>query len=317
MKELYPPIEPYAVHLLDVGGGHRVYVEECGNPDGIPVVFLHGGPGGGCKIYQRSFFHPQHYRAILFDQRGCGRSQPQGRLDANTTADLLADMELIRTRLGVERWLLFGGSWGATLALLYAQQHPDRSSGLVLRGSFLARQMDLDWYLKDGVNRIYPERWAELLEALHARAHPDDLIADFHAVLHGKDELAQRRAARAWSVWGGQVALGEAFSPADTEAHVSVATLQQARLEVHYGYHRYFLEENQILRDCGLIPKMPAIFVHGRRDLVCPLESAFTLRQHLPFAELRILPNAGHIASDPQMASALLEAADELVEQLK
>ncbi len=343
MKELYPPIEPYAVHALDVGGGHGVYVEECGNPAGIPVVFLHGGPGGGCKVYQRSFFDPAKYRAILFDQRGCGRSKPYGLLDHNTTQHLLADIELIRQRLGVEKWLLFGGSWGSALALLYAQRYPHRVSGIVSRGTFLARQMDLDWYLKDGVNRIYPERWAELLDALHGVSHGvlhppkkspltpllqrggsrviddgayGDLTDIFHKILHGEDELAQRRAARAWSAWGGQVALGDEFRPSDLDAHVPASVLHQARIEVHYGLHRYFIEENQILRDCRLIPKMPVILVHGRRDLVCPLESAFTLQKHLPFAELRILPQAGHIASDREMTAALVEAADGLAGRL-
>ena len=315
MKELYPPIEPYAVHMLDVGGGHRVYVEECGNPAGIPVVFLHGGPGGGCKIYHRSFFDPARYRAILFDQRGCGRSTPHGLLENNTTRHLLADMEAIRERLGLGRWLLFGGSWGSALALLYAQTYPHRVSGIVSRGTFLARPMDLDWYLKDGVNRVYPERWAELLDAVHG-APGEDLVDAFQRILHGEDELAQRRAARAWSAWGGQVALGEAFVPADSEGHVPAHVLQQARIELHYGFHRYFIDENQILRDCRLIPKVPVILVHGRRDLVCPLESAFTLQKHLPFAELRVLPAAGHIASGTEMTSALVEAADELAERL-
>lgn len=315
MTELYPPIEPYAVHHWEVGGGHSVYVEESGNPDGIPVVFLHGGPGGGCKTYQRSFFHPQKYRAVLMDQRGCGRSTPFGQLDHNTTAHLLADLELIRERLGVKQWLLFGGSWGATLALLYAQAYPHRVSGMVLRGSFLARQMDLDWYLKDGANRIYPERWAELLDALHGEAH-EDLILGVHRILHGADELAQRRIARAWSVWGGQVALGDEYTPSDPEGHVPASMLQQARIELHYGFHRYFIEENQVLRDCKLIPKMPMILIHGRRDFVCPVESAFTLQKHLPFSELRILPQAGHIASGAQMSAALVEAADEMAERL-
>jgi proline iminopeptidase len=315
MKELYAPIEPYAVHQWDVGGGHSVYVEECGNPAGIPAVFLHGGPGGGCKIYQRSFFDPAKYRAILFDQRGCGRSKPFGRLQDNTTAHLLADMELIRERLGLDRWLLFGGSWGSALAFLYAQKFPHRVSGIVSRGTFLARQEDLDWYLNDGVNRIYPERWAELLDAVQCKPGAE-LVAAFHTILHGEDELARRRAARAWSVWGGQVALGNDYTHSDAEGHVPASVLHQACIELHYGYHHYFIEENQILRDCRLIPKMPVILVHGRRDLVCPIESAFTLRKALPFAELRILPQAGHIASNADMTAALVEAADDLALRL-
>jgi proline iminopeptidase len=322
MRELYPPVEPYAVHPLDVGGGHSVYVEECGNPAGIPAIFLHGGPGGGCKIYQRSFFDPTKYRAVLFDQRGCGRSKPHGLLEHNKTWDLLADMETIRERLGIEKWLLFGGSWGSALALLYAQQYPERVSGIVSRGTFLARQADLDWYIKDGVNRIYPERWAELQDTLHnskaqnGSGGAEDLIAAFHHILHGPDELAQRRAARAWSVWGGQVALGEDFTLSDPEGHVPAHVLHQARIELHYGFHRYFVEENQILRDCPLIPKVPVILIHGRRDLVCPVEAAYTLQKHLPFAELRVLPTAGHIASNPEMTSALVQAADDLAGRL-
>lgn len=315
MTELYPPIEPYAVHHLDVGGGHTVYVEECGNPDGIPVVFLHGGPGGGCKIYQRSFFHPQKFRAILFDQRGAGRSKPFGRLEENTTAHLLADLEFIREYLGIDQWLLFGGSWGSTLALLYAQCHPNRFSGMVLRGSFLARRMDLDWYIKDGANRIYPERWAELVDALHGEDE-QDLINAIYRILHGSDELAQRRVARAWSVWGGQVALGDEYTPSDPEGHVPASMLHQARIELHYGFHDYFIEENQVLRDCPLIPDKPTLLIHGRRDLVCPVESAFTLGKALPFAQLRILPGAGHIASSKEMAAALVEAADQMAERL-
>lgn len=316
MNTLYPPLEPYAVHRLDVSGGHQLYVEECGNPAGIPVVFLHGGPGGGCKPYHRCFFNPQKYRAVLFDQRGCGRSLPLAELAHNTTGDLLDDLDAIREHLGIDRWLLFAGSWGVTLALLAAQRQPQSVSGMVLRGTFLARQKDMDWYLRDGVNRIYPESWAALLDALPDDCDHANLLNVFQHMLHGDDELAQRRAARAWAMWGGQVALGDAFNPAEAESHVPAHVLQQARLEVHYGINRYFLDENQILRDCHLIPNMPLLLLHGRRDLMCPLESAFSVRQALPFAELRVLANAGHIASDPDMCAALLNAADEMAERL-
>jgi proline iminopeptidase len=223
-------------------------------------------------------------------------------------------MEAIREHLGLEQWLLFAGSWGSTLALLYAEQYPQRVSGIVSRGTFLARQQDLDWYIKDGVNRIYPERWAELLAALHGAE--GDLIAAFHAILHGEDELAQRRAARAWWLWGGQIALGDEFNPTEVDNHVSAQVLHQARIELHYGFHRYFLSENQILDNSALIPPVPVILIHGRRDLVCPVEAAFTLQQHLPFAELRIIPTAGHIASTPEMTAALVEAADEMATRL-
>ena len=315
MKVLYPPIKPYAVHVLKVDGGHSLYLEECGNPAGIPVVFLHGGPGSGCKTYHRSFFDPVKYRAILFDQRGAGRSTPHGELENNTTSRLLADMELIRTHLGIKSWLLFGGSWGATLALLYAEAYPDRVNGLVLRGTFLARQRDLDWYINDGVNRIYPERWHDLVSALHGETH-GDLIAAINTLLHGGDELAQRRIAKAWSAWGGQVALGDDFSPEEGEGHVHSTMLQQARIELHYGFYHYFIEENQILLNCRQLPEVPTILIHGRRDLVCPVESAYTLHRHLPYSELRILPKAGHIAGGPDMIDAMVSAADEMAVRL-
>jgi proline iminopeptidase len=315
MKDLYPPIEPYAAHFLDVDGGHRLYAEECGNPAGLPVVFLHGGPGSGCKSYHRCFFDPHKYRIVLPDQRGSGRSTPHGGLTHNTTQYLLADLELIRTRLGIDRWLLFGGSWGAGLALLYAEQHPERVSGMVLRGTFLARHCDLNWYVKDGVNRIYPERWAELVGVI-PKSGRGDLVRAIHGLLHGKDELAQRRIARAWSLWGGQVALGDEFDPATVDEHVPQRMVQQARLELHYAFNRYFLEEGQILEDCERLPDVPIILIHGRRDLVCPVESAYALHQHLPRAELRILPNAGHIASGEEMIDALVRAADEMAERL-
>ena len=311
MKELYPSIAPFAVHTLSVDKTHRLHVEECGNPKGIPVVFLHGGPGSGCKPYHRSFFDPDKYRAILFDQRGSGRSTPLGRLEDNTTAHLLADMEFIRNSLGIDAWLLFGGSWGATLALLYAEAYPNKVKGLVLRGTFLARQEDLDWFVKVGANRIYPEPWDELMAALHGETH-EDPIATFHALLNGEDELAQRRIARAWSRWGGQLALGEDFAPTDCEGHISNSDLQQAKIELHYAFHRYFIQENQILLNRQRLPKVPTIIIHGRRDLVCPMESAYSLHKHLPDSKLRILPQAGHIAGSPEMIDALVTAADEL-----
>jgi proline iminopeptidase len=315
MKDLYPAIEPYADHVLDADGGHRLYVEECGNPAGVPIMFLHGGPGSGCKAYHRCFFDPQRYRIILADQRGAGRSTPHGGLRNNTTHHLLSDLEFLRERLKVERWTLFGGSWGAALALLYAQQHPGRVAGMVLRGTFLARRRDLDWYVRDGVNRIYPELWAELLDVI-PRSEQDHVIQAIHRLLNGRDELAQRRVARAWSLWGGQVALGDEFNPAEADEHVPQSMVQQARLELHYAVHRYFLEEDQILKDCGRLPDVPIILIHGRRDLVCPVEAAYALHQRLPKADLRILPHAGHVASGAEMIDALVSAADEMAGML-
>ncbi|MGZ8217463.1 prolyl aminopeptidase [Methylomagnum sp.] len=315
MNTLYPTIEPYATHHFK-RDHHKIYVEECGNPQGLPVVYLHGGPGAGCKLSHRCFFDPAKYRAILVDQRGAGRSTPHGDLSHNTTADLLRDLEYIRQHLKVERWLLFGGSWGASLALLYAQKHPAKVTGLVLRGSFLARRRDLDWFVGvDGVRRIYPEGWAQFLDSL-AEAERADPIAAIHRRLVGNDELAQRRAARAWSLWGGQVVLGDGFDPSALHEHVSAEVLNQARIELHYAVNGYFIEENAILDGCAKLAKIPTLIIHGRRDLVCPAESAYLLHRHLPQAELRMLPKAGHIAGGEDMIDALIQAADDMARRL-
>jgi len=314
MRELYPEIEPYAVHALEVGDGHVLHVEESGNPDGIPLLFLHGGPGSGCKAYHRQFFDAARYRAILFDQRGSGRSQPFGELNANTTPHLLGDMERIRRRLNIETWLLFGGSWGSTLALLYAEKHPKLVRGLVLRGIFLARRRDLDWFTGDGVRRIYPESWRRL-ENLIPPSERHDPIPYIHAVLNGTDELARWRMAREWLYWGGQVALGEAFDAAQTE-DLPPGGLQQARIEAHYAANGYFIDEEQILREAGKIAHIPTVIVQGRRDLTCPVDGADALHRALPQSGLEILPLGGHIAGTPDIIDALVRAADAMADRL-
>lgn len=314
MRELYPEIEPYAAHALEVGDGHVLHVEESGNPDGIPVVFLHGGPGAGCKTYHRRFFDPLRYRAILFDQRGSGRSQPCGELKFNTTGDLLADLERIRHRLNVGEWLLFGGSWGSTLALLYAGKHPRRVAGLVLRGIFLARRRDLEWFTGDGVRRIYPESWRRL-ESLIPPGERRDPIPYINAVLNGVDELARWRMAREWLYWGGQVALGDAFDPLNAE-ELPPGGLQQARIEAHYAVNGYFIEEDQIIRDAGKIAHLPAFIVQGRHDFTCPVEGADTLHRALPHSTLEVLPRGGHIAGTPDIIDALVRAADAMADRL-
>ncbi|WP_348757270.1 prolyl aminopeptidase [Candidatus Methylocalor cossyra] len=313
MRDLYPEIEPYAVHRFK-RGGHQLYVEECGNPSGVPVVFLHGGPGSGCKPDHRRFFHPEKYRIVLWDQRGAGRSLPRGELRHNTTADLLRDLEYIRQQLRIPSWLLFGGSWGATLALLYAEQHPARVLGLVLRGVFLARPQDLDWFVgPGGVRCIYPERWEQLCAGLSEDERADP-VAALYRRLTGADELARRRAARDWALWSGQVIFGEAFDPEAGGEHA--ALVDQARIELHYALHRYFIADNAILDQCQRIARLPTVIVHGRRDLVCPVEGAYRLHRCLPGSLLRILPEAGHIASGPAMIDALVTAADTMVERL-
>lgn len=316
MKPLYPDIEPFASGHLK-RGQHQIYIEQCGNPQGLPVLFLHGGPGSGCRSYHRRFFNPELYHIILLDQRGAGRSLPHGDLNHNTTADLLRDLDYIRQHLHIERWLLFGGSWGATLALLYAQKHPTKVSGLVLRGSFLARPSDLDWFAGEhGVRRIYPERWEQFLGSLPAneRAAP---IPALYQRLTGSDELAQRRAARQWGLWSGQVLLGDDFKPESLEDHVSAHAVNQARIELHYAINRYFLDsDNAVLDGCAKIARLPTIILHGRRDLVCPVEAAHSLHQHLPNSELRVISHAGHLADGEAMIDALVDAADRMAQRL-
>jgi proline iminopeptidase len=316
MKNLYPELEPYAVHQYQ-RDNHQIYVEECGNPEGLPVLFLHGGPGSGCKPYHRCFFNPEAYRIVLLDQRGAGRSLPQGELAHNTTADLLRDLDYVRQHLDIDRWLLSGGSWGATLALLYAQKHPSKVAGLILRGAFLARRRDLDWFVgENGVRRIYPERWEQLLACL-PEDERDDPLAALYRQLTGEDELARRRAAREWAQWSGQVVLGDEFDADALDEHVPAATVNQARIELHYAVNRHFLDENAVLNGCARLARVPAIIVHGRRDLVCPVEASYSLHRCLPNSELRILPRAGHIAGGDEMIHALVAAADDMAERLK
>ncbi len=315
MKTFYLEISPYHTFFLETGTQHAVYVEQSGNPDGIPVIFLHGGPCSGTKPDHRRFFNPDVYRIILFDQRGCGLSLPFGELENNTTQDLVDDMELIRLHLGVEQWLLFGGSWGAALALLYAQQQPDKVMGMIIRAVFLARQQDLDWFAKSGVNLIYPEQWQRLLESIpeHSR---DELMVGLCAALWGDDEVAKRRVAKEWMAWGGQVALGNDYMPNGHNEHVTEKMVKQVGMELHYAKHHYFVTKNQILENCAVLGNIPTIIIHGRQDLVCPIEASMKLHQALPEAEYIILPNAGHIAQGAEMIDALVSATDKFIDKL-
>jgi proline iminopeptidase len=314
MKTLYPEITPNQTFYLETGSQHSVYVEESGNPKGIPVIFLHGGPCSGTKPDHRRFFDPELYRIILFDQRGCGLSKPFGEIANNTTQDLIDDMERIRQHLNIDQWLLFGGSWGAALALLYAQQHPGRVLGMILRGVFLARQMDMDWFLKSGAGRIYPEQWRRLYESIPS-CDRVNLLQGLCNAIEGSDEIARRRVAREWSAWGGQVALGNAFQ-ADETSHVTEQMVQQAAMELHYAGHSYFLEENQILDNCNKLLEIPTVIIHGRNDLVCPIEAAISLQHALPEAETIVLPNAGHIAQNDDMIDALVSATERFAQKL-
>jgi proline iminopeptidase len=311
MKTLFPSLEPYATYQLKVDPVHSLYVEECGNRMGLPVVFLHGGPASGCRPDHRRFFDPEKYRIVLFDQRGSGRSMLRGEISVNTTQDLVEDMESIRRKLDIDRWLVFGGSWGATLALLYASLYLDRVCGLVLRGSFLGRQQDLDWFLGNGVNRVYPEQWQRLLQCV-AEEERQDLLGALHRRINGNDELARRRVAREWDAWGRRVSLGSDFASPETEVSAS-NLVAQVRVEIHYAVNAYFLRENQVLEECLNIRGIPVILLHGRYDLVCPVEAGYTLSLALPESRLEVLPNSAHITRGEEMVDALVRATGEML----
>jgi proline iminopeptidase len=309
MAGLYPPIEPYDHGLLDVGDGHSIYWEVCGNPQGQPAVFLHGGPGGGCGPEQRRLFDPGRYRVLLFDQRGCGRSRPLASLDANTTWDLVADIERLRALMGVERWLVFGGSWGSTLALAYAQTHPQRVSELVLRGIFLLRRWELLWYYQHGASLLFPDKWEGFLAPIPAEEQ-DDLIAAYRRRLTDPDPAEQLKAARAWSLWEGETITllpNEGYSRQFGDEGFARAF---ARIENHYFVHGAWLDEGQLLRDVGRLRDIPAVIVQGRYDIATPPASAWDLHRAWPEAEFLLVEGAGHAFSEPGIQAALLAATD-------
>lgn len=311
MKTLFPPLEPFNHFLLKTDHAHSVYVEQCGNPRGVPIIFLHGGPCSGCKPDHRRFFDPAYYHIILFDQRGCGRSLPFGELSHNTLPDLIADMEHIRQHLALENWILFGGSWGVTLALAYAQKHVKRVQAMILRGSFLARLQDMHWFLgTSGVSLIYPETFQKLIDSIPAEHRTDDLIADLCTVLWGDDELAIRRVAKAWQAWGGQVALGNAYESYDY--HLTEHDIKQVKMEIHFAKNHYFLAENELLTHCEKLRHLPVTIIHGQQDLVCPIEAGWQLHRALPQANYVVLPNSGHIAQGEEMIDALVNATEAL-----
>lgn len=315
MRELYPEIEPYRTYRLPVDDLHTLHVEECGNPDGLPVVFLHGGPGAGLSTYHRRFFDPQRYRIVLFDQRGAGRSTPAAELRDNTTQHLVADIEAIRRQAGIERWVVFGGSWGSTLALAYAQNHPERVMGLVLRGIFLGHPDEVRWFGEQGggASWIFPERWQRYLEHIPVDER-GDLLGAYWRRLDSDDEAVRLAAARAWSAWeGGSTTLLHDPDAAGLFEDAQTA-INLARLEAHYFRHRCFLEPGQLLRGVDRIREIPATIVHGRYDIICPAKNAIDLARAWPEAGLRIVL-AGHSAADPAIVDALVEATDALADR--
>lgn len=316
MNTLYPPIKPYVTHHINVDELHTLYIEETGNPQGLPVVFLHGGPGTGCAPYHRQFFDPEVYRIVLFDQRGCGKSTPHASLENNTSWDLVNDIELIREHLQIEQWVVFGGSWGSTLGLLYAQTHPQRVSGLILRGIFLARDSDVRWFYQQGSSRLFPDYWEKFIEPI-AEDERDDMIAAYYRQLTGEDEMQKMRAARAWSTWEGMTATLQTDNSLIKNFSASFTALSIARIECHYFMHQCWLRPNQIIEDIEKIRHIPAYLVHGRYDVICPVEQAWELSSAWPEAQLSIIADAGHAVVEPGISHALINATRDLSARLE
>ena len=309
LRALYPPIEPYDTGMLDVGDGHSIYYERVGTSGGKPAVFVHGGPGGGCSDSDRRLFDPAAYDLLLFDQRGCGRSMPHAALEANTTWHLVADIERLREMLGAERWLVFGGSWGSTLSLAYAETHPDRVSALILRGIYTLTKPELDWYYQFGVSEMFPEKYQRLIAPL-AETERGDVLGSYYRILTGDDEEARLEAAKAWSIWEGETITllpDEDFAAKFSDGHFALAF---ARIETHYFVNRGWFEDGQLLRDVSRLHNIPGAIVHGRYDMPCTASVAYQLHQAWPKAEFHLVEGAGHSAAEPGIRDCLIRATD-------
>jgi proline iminopeptidase len=307
-RGLYPPIEPFESGMLGVGGGHQIYWERCGQRLGAPAVFLHGGPGAGCSPTQRRLFDPERYCVTLFDQRGCGRSTPHASLDDNTTWDLVADIERLRERFGYERWLVFGGSWGSTLALAYAEAHPERVSALVLRGVFTATPAEIDWYYQGGAAWLFPDLWERFLAPI-PEAERGDLVAAYRRRLTGTDPAARLEAAKAWSLWeaGTITLLPNQLAAQFGEDRYALAF---ARIENHYFTHASWLAEDQLIGEAHRVAAIPGVIIQGRYDVATPMRAAWRLAQAWPTARLEIIADAGHAFDEPGILDALIRATD-------
>ncbi len=312
---LFPAIQPGETWQFPVSDKHSLYLEECGNPDGVPVVFLHGGPGGSCEPGHRRFFNPERYRIILFDQRGSGKSKPYASLENNTTADLIEDLEKIRKFLNIDRWVVFGGSWGSTLSLVYAQTYPQHVLGLILRGIFLARETDVKWFYQGGAARFFPEAWQHFLEPIPENER-DDLITAYYKRLTSDNEIVRMGAAKAWSIWEGSAATLKPNKQVVTHFSDPHIALSIARIECHYFHHSSFLRPNQILEDMHSIGQIPGFIVHGRYDMICPVEQAVLLSKHWSEKRLRVIDNAGHVATEPDISKALVDSCNQMLEIL-
>jgi len=312
MKVKYPPIEPNQSGFLAVGGDHQVYWEESGNPKGLPVIFLHGGPGSGTDAGHRSYFDPTRYRIVLMDQRGCGKSTPFSSLKENTTWHLVSDIELLREHLSIEKWVVFGGSWGSTLSLAYAQTHPDKVLALVLRGIFLGRPKELKWFYQFGAHHIFPDEWEKFVDSIPEKER-GDLVSAYYRYLTSDDKEVRQKAAAAWSNWEGcalKLIMDPKLMAQFTEcAHADAL----ARLECHYFINRcFFKTDNWLLENMGAIQNIPGFIIQGRYDIICPMESAWELHKAWPKAKLQIIKDAGHSASEVGIVDALICATDAL-----
>lgn len=307
-SSLFPEIEPYNAGMLDLDGRHRMYFEESGNPKGAPVLFLHGGPGAGAAAAHRRFFDPAHYRIVIFDQRGAGRSTPLGEITDNTTPLLVADIEKLREHLGIKSWVVFGGSWGSTLALAYGEFHPERCTGLILRGIFLCRKSEIDWFLYE-LRNLFPEAWRAFSDPIPA-AERGDLLSAYYSRLTNPDPAVHMPAARTWGTYEGSCST--LMPSPETVAYFAgdVVSLGLARIEAHYFKHDIFLPENYLLANVDRIRNIPGVIVQGRYDAVCPIVSADDLHRAWPEAEYHIIPDAGHSAWEPGICAALVRACE-------
>lgn len=316
MSELYPPIHENRHFYLKVDDLHEIYVEECGNEDGIPVVFLHGGPGAGCELYHRQLFDPEKYRIILFDQRGCGRSHPHASLVNNTTQHLIEDIEKIRNELSIDKWVVAGGSWGSTLSLAYAETYPEKVLGLIVRGIFLTTAKEIHWFYQEGASQIFPDYWQEFLHPIpeSERSH---LLEAYHKLLTGNNEIARMGAAKAWSLWEARTATLQPSASVLEHFSDPRNALSIACIEAHYFINDSFMEDNQLLNNADRLKDIPGFIIHGRYDMICPMKQAFDLHNAWPQSEFFVVQGAGHSASEQGISAALIKASNDLLKILK
>lgn len=316
MSDLFPPIHENRHFYLKVDDTHEIYVEECGSEDGVPVIFLHGGPGAGCELYHRQLFNPEKYRIILFDQRGCGRSHPHASLENNTTQHLISDIEKIRKELGVKKWVVAGGSWGSTLALAYAETHPERVSGLIVRGIFLCTAKEIHWFYQEGASQFFPEYWKDFISTIPENER-DNLLQAYHKRLTGDNEIARMGAAKAWSLWEARTATLQPSASVLDHFGDPRNALSIARIEAHYFMNNCFMEENQLLNNASRLKDIPGFIIHGRYDMICPIKQAFDLHEAWPMSELFVVHGAGHAAGELGISAALIKAGNDMLKKLE